>query len=272
MVCRHCPRPPWRPAPIAFLLPPLLLSLALATTHRPHTNTTPPTLSYTPPPPTTQATEHHAHQHTHIQHQHFLAFAAARTAPEHREDEKQCATVAPLDEKSIPKGELEAKCQTCSRDNEACVQGREPCPPLSEELCSTEEGEKREELIRKRTLRYCPHLVLYSVMCEEQVESIRNRTLAGCSTVARHLQEMDNMVGRVLQQHKAIITTYNCEHSYSIRQTCTECQVSSHSPLDLCRYTHHNTPGTHRPQINQSVSFPGTFIVSVAGAIFPGSW
>ncbi|XP_071531521.1 uncharacterized protein [Panulirus ornatus] len=239
MVCRHCPRPPWRPAPIAFLLPPLLLSLALATTHRPHTNTTPPTLSYTPPPPTTQATEHHAHQHTHIHyHQHFLAFAAARTAPEDREDEKQCATVPPLDEKSIPKEELEAKCQTCSRDNEACVQGREPCPPLTEELCATEEEEKREELIRKRTLRHCPHLVLYSVMCEEQVESIRNRTLAGCSTVARHLQEMDNMVGRVLQQHKAIITTYNCERSYSIRQTCTECQVSSHSPLELCRSTH----------------------------------
>ncbi|XP_042238804.1 uncharacterized protein LOC121877236 [Homarus americanus] len=228
MVCRHCPRPPWRPAPIAFLLPPLLLSLALATTHKPHTNTTPPTLSYTPPPPTTQATVHHTHQYTHIHHQHFFAFAAARTAPEHQKGEKQCAAVAPLDVESkegIPEVKLEAKCQTCRQENkEECLRGRVPCPTLPEALCSTEEVEKREEKIRKVTLRYCPHMALHSVMCEEQVESVINRTLAGCSTVARHLQEMDDMVGRVLHQQQALLFKYNCESNYSITQTCLGCQ------------------------------------------------
>ncbi|XP_045601173.1 uncharacterized protein [Procambarus clarkii] len=234
MVCRHCPRPPWhcprspwhcprspwRPAPIALLLPPLLLSLALATTHRPHTNT--PTLAYTPTPPTAI---HHTHQHTH-NNRHFPALVAALSAPQHREGLRQCAVVAPLDSyslESLTNQTLEDKCQTCSPENKECHQGRK-CPTLPEALCSTKDGEKREEIIRKVTLRFCPHMALHSVMCQEQVKSVTDVKLAECSTVARHLQDMDSIVGRVLHQHQSLLAKYNCESHYSITQTCSGCQ------------------------------------------------
>ncbi|XP_045122399.1 uncharacterized protein LOC123510942 isoform X3 [Portunus trituberculatus] len=219
MVCRHCPRPPWRPAPIALLLPPLLLSLVLATTQRPHTNTPPPTLSHATSPPTTKATDHHAHQHSHSHHTHHPILAAVRS-------DTQCAAVAHLDSNSqeeLPQEKLPAKCQTCEGD-EKCLRGDAPCPRLKETLCDEEQEEKRKEKIRRITLRYCPHLALQSVMCRNQARRVTDTTLARCVTQARHLQEIDDMVGRVLMQHYSLMAKYNCEYEYSITQNCTGCQ------------------------------------------------
>nr|XP_053639053.1 uncharacterized protein LOC128693398 [Cherax quadricarinatus] len=219
MVCRHCLRPAWRIAPFVILLPHLLLSLVLATTHRPPSNT--PTLPYTPtPPPTT-------HLHTH---NNFHQLLPERTG--------QCAAVAPLDATSsdnLTPEKLEGECQTCGVNEGHCDRRGKTCPTFSEVLCSKEE--RREETIRRVTLRYCPHMTLRSVMCDQQVESVTNTSQPGCSTVARHLQEMDNLVGRVLHQHQALISKYNCDHPYSITQTCSACKVRSHTSLTLSSIT-----------------------------------
>ncbi|XP_050732820.1 uncharacterized protein LOC127006674 [Eriocheir sinensis] len=225
MVCRHCPRPPWRPAPIALLLPPLLLSLVLATTHRPHTNTPPPILLHATPPSTTKATDHHAHQHTHSHHNHHPVLAAVRA-------DTQCAAVAPLDARSqeaLPQEKLQAKCQTCEED-EKCSNEEVPCPRLETTLCEEEIKENREQKIRNITLRYCPHLVLHSVMCRDQERRVTDTTETHCSKEARHLQDIDDMVGRILLQHTELMAKYNCEEEYSITQNCTGCKVGEQTP------------------------------------------
>ena len=241
-MCRHCPRPPWRPAPIALLLPPLLLSLVLATTQRPHTNTPPPTLPHATSPPTTKATDHHAHQHSHSHPTHHPILAAVRT-------DTQCGWVAPLDtaiQKELPQEKLQAKCQTCEGD-EKCLRGEVPCPRLKETLCNEEKQGERELKIRNITLRYCPHLALHSVMCRDKARKVTEGD--GCVTVARHLQEIDDMVGRVLMQHYSLMAKYNCEYEYSITQNCNECQVgkqTNHTFLPLPCPSHLHTLPYHQ--------------------------
>ncbi|XP_042855315.1 uncharacterized protein LOC122242156 [Penaeus japonicus] len=213
MVCRHCPRPPWRPALLAFLFPPLLLSLALAAAHR-------ATVS-TPPPPTSlhyhsaiTPTDTHAHRNDH--HQRNGAIIADWKVPQHSGNESQCAAATNFEIEKVPQEKVAEKCQTCPRENETC----DSCRTLVEAVCYNKEPEEREQLIRRVTLRYCPHLVLQSVMCPLDRESVIHSI--NCSSVLRHLQERDEQVARILQQHRSIV--HNCERSYSMREKCTGCE------------------------------------------------
>lgn len=212
MVCRHCPRPPWRPAPLAFLFPPLLLSLALAAAHR-------STVS-TPPPPTS------LHYHSAIT---PTDTNAHRNDPHPRHgNESQCAAATNFEIEKVPEEKVAAKCQTCTRENKTC----DSCRSLVEAVCYTEGTEEREQLLRRLTLRYCPHLVLQSVMCPLDRKSVISSV--NCSSVLRHLQERDEQVARILQQHRSIV--HNCEQSSSVREKCTGCEVRSRSLADCVSF------------------------------------
>lgn len=112
------------------------------------------------------------------------------------------------------------------------------CRPLTEVLCERE-PEHREEMMRRVTLRHCPHLALRSLLCQEEVASVVNRTVAGCCRVARHLQDIDSTVGRILAQHQALLDKYDCDMQrswrYSITQNCSDCKVRQASLVSVHR-------------------------------------
>ncbi|XP_064119527.1 uncharacterized protein LOC135224455 [Macrobrachium nipponense] len=132
---------------------------------------------------------------------------------------QQCQKV-PLvfDETTVPSETPVEKCQTCDSMSNCPGSSSHPsCPRLEDFLCTN----FTEDLLR-RSLTYCPHLTLESVMCEVQVQHLR--ATESCRRTAHHLMERDKMVGRLVYQHSDMIMKYNCEYNYSVTQNCDACK------------------------------------------------